>query len=207
MKTGVILSDFAQHLGRKNADVPDIYYNLLDAAAITPTLVLNQNAKTKKRGSWVLFRLQTSEAAIIVHPSWCCFGSMRNLVKTSNLSVPKVRQFLLPKPRYFKFTLDTYKFKSVKVFARFKNLFWCLGLAYVDKLAKDYNGVKYQLVHQDVFVRTVDAKGMKTKDSKETFHAFLTMIIRKNRLKKVWVDKGTESAGEFKKLCKVGLQI
>ena len=43
---------------------------------------------------------------------------------------------------------------------------------------------------------------MKTKDSKETVRAFLTMITKKNRPKKIWVDKRTEFAGEFKKLCK-----
>ena len=43
---------------------------------------------------------------------------------------------------------------------------------------------------------------MKIKDSKETVHAFLTMITKKNRHKKIWVDKGTDFAGEFKKLCK-----
>ena len=44
---------------------------------------------------------------------------------------------------------------------------------------------------------------MKTEDSKETVRAFLSMITKKNRPKKVWVDKGTEFAGEFKKLWKV----
>ena len=47
-----------------------------------------------------------------------------------------------------------------------------MDLAYVDKLAKDNKGVKYFLVRQDLFDRTVDAKGMKTKDSKETICAF-----------------------------------
>ena len=49
---------------------------------------------------------------------------------------------------------------------------------------------------------------MKTKDSKETVRAFLTMITKKNRPKKIWVDKGTEFARECKKLCKAeGTQI
>ena len=96
----------------------------------------------------------------------------------------------------------------MKAFARFKNKIWCMDLAYVDKLAKDNNGLKYLLVRQDLFHRTVDAKGMKTKDSKETVRAFLTMITKKNRPKKSWVDNGTEFAGEFKKLCKAeGIQI
>ena len=83
-----------------------------------------------------------------------------------------------------------------------------MDLAYVDKLSKDKIGVKYLLVRQDLFDRTVDAKGMKTKDSKDTVRAFLAMITKKNRPKKIWVDKGTEFAGEFKKLCKAeGVQI
>ena len=83
-----------------------------------------------------------------------------------------------------------------------------MDLAYVDKLAKDNNGLKYLLVRQDLFGRTVDAKGMKTKDSKETVCAFFTMTTKMNRPKKIWVDKGTEFAGEFKKICKAeGIQI
>ena len=54
-----------------------------------------------------------------------------------------------------------------------------MDLAYDDKLAKDKNSVKYLLVRQDLFDRTVDAKGMKTIDSKETIRAFLTMITKK----------------------------
>ena len=100
------------------------------------------------------------------------YGSVRNLVKASNLSVSKVRQFLHSKTSYTKF-------------ARFINEICCLDVAYIDKLAKDKNGVKYLLVRQDLFDRTVDAKGMKTNDSKETVRAFLTMITKKNRPKKI----------------------
>ena len=96
----------------------------------------------------------------------------------------------------------------MNAFARSQTEFWWMDLAYVDKLAKDNNGVKYLLVRQDLFDRTVDAKGMKSKDSKETVRAFLSMITKKNRRKKVWVDKGTKFDGEFKKLWKAeGIQI
>ena len=71
----------------------------------------------------------------------------------------------------------------MKAIAGFKNAIWCMELAYVDKLAKENNGVKYLLVRQDLFDRPVDAKGMKTKDSKETVCAFLTMITKKDRPK------------------------
>ena len=56
-----------------------------------------------------------------------------------------------------------------------------MDLAYVVKLAKDNNGVKYLLLCQDLFDRTVDAKRMKAKDSKEKVCAFLTMITKNNR--------------------------
>ena len=88
----------------------------------------------------------------------------------------------------------------MKAFARFKNDICCLDLAYVDKLAQDNNGVNYFLVRQDLFDKTVDAKGMKTKDSKETIKTFAKLITRKKTPKKVWVDQGTEFAGEFKKI-------
>ena len=76
-----------------------------------------------------------------------------------------------------------------------------MDLAYVDKLAKENNGFKYLLVRQDLFGRTVFAKGMKTKVSQETVKAFSSMITKRNRPKKIWVDKGTESVGAFKKFC------
>ena len=55
--TGVLISDFTLHLRRKNADVPDTYFTLLDAAEISPSLDFNQNAKAKERGSWVPFKV------------------------------------------------------------------------------------------------------------------------------------------------------
>ena len=92
--------------------------------------------------------------------------------------------------------------------ARFRNEIWCVNLAYVDKLAKKNNGVKCLLVRQDLFHRTVNAKGMKTKDSQETVKAFSSMITKRNRPKKIWVDKGTEFAGAFKKFCAAeGIQV
>ena len=162
--------------------------------------------KREKAGS--LSKSERQKLQRLYTQGGAAYGSLLNLVKASNLSVSKVRQFLHSKPSYTKFTLDTRKFKKMKVFARFENDFWWMDLAYVDKLAKDNNGVKYLLFRQDVFDRTVDAKRMETKDSKETVRAFLSMITKTNRRKKIWVDKGTEFAGELKSLCKAeGIQI
>ena len=140
--------------------------------------------KLKREEAGSLSKSERQKLQRLYTQGGAAYGSLRNLVKASNLSVSKVRQFLHSKPSYTKFTLATRKFKRMKAFARFKNEIWCMDLAYVDKLAKDNNGVKYLLVRQDLFDRTVDAKGMKTKDSKETVHAFLTMITKKNRPKK-----------------------
>ena len=73
VEPGVLLSVFANRLLRKNADVPDNYFTLFDAAGISPTLVLDRISKAKERENWVLFKTGTSEAAKFVHAEWCCF--------------------------------------------------------------------------------------------------------------------------------------
>ena len=55
--TGVLILDFTLHLHRKDVDVTDISFSLLDVAGISPSLVFNQNAEAKERGSWVLFKV------------------------------------------------------------------------------------------------------------------------------------------------------
>ncbi len=53
---GISLSNFAQQLGRKKADVKA----LLEVAGISPTLIPTQNAKAKERererASWLFFQ-------------------------------------------------------------------------------------------------------------------------------------------------------
>ena len=142
-------------------------------------MVLNQNAKG--RGSWVPFKIFT-KVAKIVDAGGAAYGSVHNLVKPSNLPVSKVRQFFHSKPSYTEFTLATCKFKRMKAFARFRKEIWCMNLAYVDKLAKVNNGVKYLLVRPDLSDRTVDAKRMKKIARKQLVH-LLTMVAKKNRLK------------------------
>ena len=100
------------------------------------------------------------------------YGSVRNLAKAAKLSSLKFRKFLHSKTSDTRFTQATPKFKRMRAFARFKKEICGMVLAYVDELAKDKNGLKYLLVRQDLFDRTVDAKIMKTKDSKETVNTF-----------------------------------
>ena len=155
--TGVFISDFTQHLRQKNADVPDIYFTLFDAAGISPSLVSSQNAKAKDRGSWVPSKYERQKLLRLYNQSAAAFGSVRNLEEASRLPVPKVRQFLHSKSSYTNFTLALRKFKRMRAFARFRNQIWCMDLPYVDKLAKVINGVKFLLVRQDLFDKTVNA--------------------------------------------------
>ena len=130
------------------------------------------------------------------------------LGKSKQITSIKGRQSLHSKDSYTKSTLATRKFKRMRAFARFRNEIWCMDLAYVDKLAKENNGVKCLLVRQDLFDGSVNAKGMKTKDSQETVKAFSSMITKRNRPKKIRFDRGTEFPGAFKKFCvAAGIQI
>ena len=183
-ETGIFLSDFAQQLRRKNADVPDFYFTLLGAAGISPNL--NQNVKAKGTESCVFFKIGTSETAKALHTGWCCLWVSAQLKKGwQSVSIKSE-------------TIFTYKTFLNKIFSCH---IWCEenqgncwiqkwnlvdDLAYVDNLAKDNNGVKYLLVRQNQFDRTVAAKKMRTKDSKEAVCANLTKITIKNRPKKVW---------------------
>ena len=62
-----------------------------------------------------------------------------------------------------RFILANQNFNRLKVIPRLKDESWCMDLAFVDKLAEKDIGLKYLLVRQDWFDRTVDAKGKKTK--------------------------------------------
>ena len=72
VQTGRLLSGFAQQLRRNNTDVPDIDFTLLGAADLSPTLLLNQNAKANERLAWVPFKIRMSQVAKSVHEVWCC---------------------------------------------------------------------------------------------------------------------------------------
>ena len=142
VETGVSLSDFAQQLCRNNADVLVICSALFNAAGISSTLVLNQNATANETaGSFP--KSERQKLQWFYAKSGAAYGFVRNLMEASNLPLSKVRQFLHSNGPYAKFTLVTNKFKRMKALDRFKNDVRYMDLAHVDKLAKDNNGVKY----------------------------------------------------------------
>ena len=55
--TNVAFTDFIYALKRKNIAFPDIYYTILDATGISPSKIVNKDAKSKDRGSWIPFKI------------------------------------------------------------------------------------------------------------------------------------------------------
>ena len=140
--------------------------------------------RVKKEELAFLSKSERQKLQILYTQGFAAYGSVRNFAKAAKLSRSKVKQFFHSKTSYTRFSQATRKFKRMRAFARFKDEIWCIGLAYVDKLAIDNNGVSYLLVRQDLFDRTVDAKGMKTKDSKEPVKTFSKKINKNNRPRK-----------------------
>ena len=54
------------------------------------------------------------------------------------------------------------------------------------------------LLRQDTFDKTVSAKRMKTKDSKEAVKVLNELVTNKKSTENLWVDQGTEFTGDFK---------
>ena len=112
MEIGVLLPNFAQQLRCKNADVPDVYFTLLDAAGTSPTLPLNQNAIAKVREAGSLSKWKLRKLQRLSTQGGAAHGTVPTRVRTSNLSVSKVRQILQAKASCTMFTLATPKIKE-----------------------------------------------------------------------------------------------
>ena len=140
VKTRVSLSDFAHQLRRKNADVRDSHSTLLDAAGLSPAQELNRNTRDRDKRSWVLFRLWTAN---VWNKGGAAYCSVRNLVKTSNLPVSKVKLVPYSKSSCTKNTPTTFKFNRINSFENFINGNWCKDLAYLDKLPENKKGADF----------------------------------------------------------------
>ena len=53
----VAFADFIFALKRKKVDFLDIYYTMLDATGMNPQKVMNKDAKSQDRGSWIPFKI------------------------------------------------------------------------------------------------------------------------------------------------------
>ena len=204
--TGVSLTDFAQTLKRKTRRFHIFFFTLIDAAHVTPSFVLNKNAKEKRErererelGSFQDLRNKNCRRCTAKVLQLNVQSETWN--RQANSQFQTCSMFFHSKTPYTRFNQATRKFRRVRAFARFKNEIWCMDLSFVDKLAKKINAVKHLLVRQVMFYRTMDAKGMKTKDSKETVKFFFPKWLQKEATKKIWVDQCTDFIYTFKKFC------
>ena len=81
--------------------------------------------KQKREEAGSLSKPECQELQRLYTQGGAACGSVRNLVKASNLSVSKVRQFLHSEPSYTKFTLATRKLKDMKHLLDSKRKFVC----------------------------------------------------------------------------------
>ena len=126
------------------------------------------------------------------------YGSVSNLQKASSLSRVKVENFLQSKNSHTKYRQYRRRFPRLQVIAYDIKEIWSIDLAYVDKLAKYNNGVKYLLVAVDVLSRKLGVQPLRTKRAEETAKIFGRMITKIKPLK-VWSDKRTAFKGAFEK--------
>ena len=59
-----------------------------------------------------------------------------------------------------------------------------MDVACINKLAEDNRGTKNSLVRRDVFDRTIDVRGMETKDPQGALRDFAQMITKKKETTK-----------------------
>ena len=55
--TKVAFFNFLYALKKKNVECPDIYYTILYAIGLNPHKIINEDAKSKERGSWIPFQI------------------------------------------------------------------------------------------------------------------------------------------------------
>ena len=151
--------------------------------ASLPTLLSTVMSRVKKEEPGSHSKSERQKLQKLYTQGFAAYGSVRNFAKAAKLSPSKVRKFSHSKASYTRYKQATPEFKIKRAFARFKDDIWCMDIAHVDMFAKDKIGVKCLLVRQDLFDRTIDAKEMKTKDSKKTVKTFLKMITSKKRPK------------------------
>ena len=96
---------------------------------VLPQLLFPMKMSKPKREEAGSFSKNERQKMQILYTQGCAaFGSVPILVKTSNLPVSEVRQFLLLKRSYTKIALATRIFKRLKAFAAFQNEVWCMDL-------------------------------------------------------------------------------
>ena len=133
------------------------------------------------------------------------YGSRRNLQKATKLSLNQIDSFLQGKNSYTKFFIpQRNSYPRLTTLAFDINDIWCIDVAYMDKIARPNDGVKFLLVCVDVLSRFLRVEPMKSLTSVAAKNALVTMLNNSSTLhpNKIWTDQGKEFEGDFKKFCK-----
>ena len=66
---------------RENADFPDIRFTLIEAAGMSPTLVLNQTAKAEKNEAGSLSKYDCQKLQRLVGLGWGCLWLCAQIIE------------------------------------------------------------------------------------------------------------------------------
>ena len=123
------------------------------------------------------------------------YGNIQSLMKASKLPENKV-VFLVGTDAHAEYC-NPKKFPPLEVQTYRINEIWSIDIAYMDKIAKFYNAVKYLLVAVNVLSRFLRVEPLIMKTAIDTTLAF-KRLTTKIFPEKVWPDKGTEFKADFK---------
>ena len=156
--------------------------------------------KRAQRDAGILSKDEEKKLDLLYRKGPAAYGSITNLQKASELPRKKVETFLRNKNAHTKYRQFRRKFRRLKVISYDIDEIWSIDVAYVDKLAKYNQGVKYLLVAVDVLSRKLRVEPMRFNSAEETAKSFARMI-KKKKPQKDWSDKGTEFRGAFERFC------
>ena len=167
-------------------------YNSSDSSTSEKTETKSKRWETYTNEEKLLKKSYTDKGPVL-------FGSVKTLKATTVIPRRKVKRFLDTEPSYTKYRTVRRKIARLKVIVYDIHEIWSIDLAYVDKIAKYNKDIKYLLVAVDCMSRYLRVQPLKSKYARTTAESF-NQMIKTEKPKKVWVDKGTEFKGSFKTL-------
>ena len=131
-----------------------------------------QRKKSKRQQAGKLHSVEIKKLNNVYIKGKAAFGSVTNIKKESGLSQKKIEKFLQSKNSYTKYRQFRKNFPRLKVVAYRINEIWSMDVAYMDKIAKHNNGVKYLLFAVDVLSRYLRVQPLKTMYAKDCVEVF-----------------------------------
>ena len=102
--------------------------------------------KLKRQQAGKLHSVEIKKINKVYTKGKAAFGSVANIKEESGFSHKKIEKFLQSKNSYTKYRQFRKIFPRLKVVGYRINEIWSMDVAYMDKIAKHNNGVKYLLI-------------------------------------------------------------